>query len=107
MMKQMIQHLEGMKKNSIPVKIRETVGKFVFPKTAGRVEVTGWNMSNKSTILAIVLKAHARLTGVLNVAVYSGDILFASNNLMTASIFLHDMKVGKAALLLMGKTSIP
>ena len=92
-----------IKKNINNVSIKETVGKFVAPLNDERVEITGWSMPASCSVIAVVLKAHNRLTGLKRVSVYSGDRLFVSSSLMTSSIFLADMKLGKAAIMFMGK----
>ena len=90
-----------IKKNINNVSIKETVGKFVAPLDDGHVDITGWTLPVSCTVLAVVLKAHDRLTGLSNVTIYSGDSLFISSSLMTSSIFLADMKLGKAAVMFM------
>ena len=92
-----------IKRNINNVSIKETVGKFVAPLNDGRVEITGWSMPASCTVIAVVLKANARLTGLKRVSIYSSDSLFVSTSLMTSSIFLADMKLGKAAIMFMGK----
>ena len=92
-----------IKRNINNVSIKETVGKFVAPLNDGRVEITGWTLPASCTVIAVVLKANARLTGLKRVSIYSGDSLFVSTSLMTSSIFLADMKLGKAAIMFMGK----
>ena len=92
-----------IKKNINNVSIKETVGKFVAPLNDGRVEITVWTLPASCTVIAVVLKANARLTGLKRVSIYSGDSLFVSTSLMTSSIFLADMKLGKAAIMFMGK----
>ena len=92
-----------IKKNINNVSIKETVGKFVAPLNEGRVEITGWTLPASCTVIAVVLKANARLTGLKRVSVYSGDSLFVSTSLMTSAIFLADMKLGRAAVMFMGK----
>ena len=94
----------GRIKNNINnVSIKETVGKFIAPKNDGRVEVTGWSMPTSCTVIAVVLKANNRLSGLKRVSIYSGDSLFISNNLMTSPMFLPDMKLGKAAIMFTGR----
>ena len=92
-----------IKKNINNVSIKETVGKFVAPLNDGHVDITGWTLPVSCTVIAVVLKANDRLTGLSNVTIYSGDILFITNNLMTSSMYLPDMKLGKAAVMFMGR----
>ena len=92
-----------IKRNINNVSIKETVGKFVAPLNEGRVEITGWTLPPSCTVIAVVLKANARLTGLKRVSIYSGDSLFVSTSLMTSAIFLADMKLGRAAVMFMGK----
>ena len=92
-----------IKRNINNVSIKETVGRFVAPLNDGHVDITGWKLPVSCTIIAVVLKANAKLTGLSNVTIYSGDSLFISSSLMTSSIFLADMKLGKAAVMFMGR----
>ena len=92
-----------IKKNINNVSIKETVGKFVATLNDGRVEITGWTLPASCSVIVVVLKANSRLTGLKRVSIYSGDSLFISSSLMTSSIFLADMKLGKAAIMFMGK----
>ena len=94
-----------IKKNINNVSIKETVGKFIAPLDDGKVEITGWSMPDSNTVIAVVLKANAGLSGVSRVTIYSGDSLMNSNHVMTSPMYLGDMKLGKAAILFTGRGS--
>ena len=94
-----------IKRNINNVSIKETVGKFVAPKNDGIVEITGWSMPINNTVIAVVLKANSRLTGISRVTIYSGVSLINCTHMMTSPMYLADMKLGKAATLFMGRGS--
>ena len=92
-----------IKKNINNVTIKETMGKFIAPFNDGHVDITGWTLPVSCTIIAVVLKANARLTGVRRASIYSSDSSKSSNVLMTSPMSLQDMKLGKAAVMFTGK----
>ena len=53
-----------IKRNINNVSIKETVGKFVAPLNDGHVDITGWTLPVSCTVIAVVLKANDRLTGL-------------------------------------------
>ena len=92
-----------IKRNINNVSIKETVGKFVAPLNDGHVDITGWKLPVSCTIIAVVLKANARLTGLRRASIYSSDSSKSSNILITSPMSLHDMKLGKAAVMFTGR----
>ena len=40
------------------VKIKESTGSFIAPTNDGKVEITGWSMSDNNTVIAVLLKAN-------------------------------------------------
>ena len=92
-----------IKKNINNVSIKETTGKFIAPFNAGNVEITGWSMPDKNTVIAVFIKSNNRLSGVSRVTIYSSDIFFNSKHAMTSPMYLNDMKKGKGAIMFMGR----
>ena len=92
-----------IKKNINNVSIKETVGKFVAPFNDGHVDITGWTLPVSCTIIAVVLKANVRLTGLRRASIYSSDSSKISNVLMTSPMSLQDMKVGKGTVMFTGR----
>ena len=92
-----------IKKNINNVTIKETVGKFVAPLNDGHVDITGWTLPVSCTVIAVVLKANARLTGLRRASIYSSDSSKSSNILITSPMSLNDMKLGKAAVMFTGR----
>ena len=92
-----------IKKNSTLVSIKETMGSFVAPLNNGKVEITGKSMPDSSTLIAVVLKANAGLSGVSRATIYSSDIFYNSKHAMTSPMSLSNMKVGRAAIMFMGR----
>ena len=92
-----------IKKNINNVNIKETVGKFVAPLNDGHVDITGWKLPVSCTIIAVVLKANVRLTGLRRASIYSSDSSKSSNILITSPMSLQDMKLGKAAVMFTGR----
>ena len=79
------------------------MGKFIAPLNDGHVNITGWKLPVSCTIIAVVLKANVRLTGLRRASIYSSDSSKISNILMTSPMSLHDMKLGKEAVMYMGR----
>ena len=92
-----------IKKNINNVTIKETMGKFIAPFNDGHVDITGWTLPVSCTIIAVVLKATTRLTGVRRASIYSSDSSKSSNILITSPMSLQDMKLGKAAVMFTGR----
>ena len=92
-----------IKKNINNVSIKETVGKFLTPFNDGHVDITGWTLPVSCTIIAVVLKANARLTGLRRASIYSSDSSKSSNILITSPMSLQDMKLGKGAVMFTGR----
>ena len=92
-----------IKKNINNITIKETTGKFIAPFNDGHVDITGWTLPASCTIIAVVLKATNRLTGVRRASIYSSDSSKSSNVLMTSPMNLQDMKLGKAAVMFTGR----
>ena len=92
-----------IKRNINNVSIKETVGRFIAPLNDGHVNITGWKLPVSCTIIAMVLKANARLTGLRRASIYSSDSSKSSNILITSPMSLHDMKLGKAAVMFTGR----
>ena len=86
------------------VKIRETTGNFVAPLNDGKVEITGWSMPARNTVIAVLLKANVGMTGLIKASVYSGVSLSNSDHLMTSPMHLNNMKLGRAAILFTGRS---
>ena len=85
------------------VKFKETTGSFVAPLDDGKVEITGWSMSENNTVIAILLKAKVGLSGVVKTSIYSGDSIANSSHLMASPMQLSDMKLGRSAILFTGR----
>ena len=85
------------------VKFKETSGSFIAPTNDGKVEITGWTMSENSTVIAVTLKAKAGLTGVIKATIYSGESLANSSHLMASPMMLSGMKLGRGAILFTGR----
>ena len=81
------------------VKIKESTGSFIAPTNDGKVEITGWSMSDNNTVIAVLLKAKSSLTGLIKASVYSGVSLSNSSHLMASPMQLSDMKLGRSAIL--------
>ena len=92
-----------IKKNINNVNIKETMGKFITPFNDGHVDITGWKLPVSCTIIAVVLKANVRLTGLKRASIYSSDSSKSSNILITSPMSLQDMKQGKAAVMFTGR----
>ena len=65
------------------VKIKESTGSFIAPTNDGKVEITGWSMSDNNTVIAVLLKA--------------------KSSLMASPMQLSDMKLGRSAILFTGR----
>ena len=85
-----------IKKNINNITFKETTGKFIAPLNDGHVDITGWTLPVSCTIIAVVLKASTRLTGVRRVSIYSSDSSKSSNVLIASPMSLQGMKLGKA-----------
>ena len=85
------------------VKIKESTGSFIAPTNDGKVEITGWSMSDNNTVIAVLLKAKSSLTGLIKASVYSGVSLSNSSHLMASPMQLSDMKLGRSAILFTGR----
>ena len=92
-----------IEKSKSVVVFKETSGSFVAPTNDGKVEITGWTMSESNTVIAVLLKAKKELTGLIRTTIYSGESLSDSNHLMTSPVMLSDMKLGRSAILFTGK----
>ena len=99
----MTRHLGGLKRMINNVTIKETMGKFIAPFNDGHVDITGWTLPVSCTIIAVVLKASTRLTGLKRASIYSSDSSKSSNILITSPMSLQDMKLGKAAVMFTGR----
>ena len=89
--------------SKVSVEFKETTGSFVAPLDDGKVEITGWSMSDNNTVVAVILKANSSLTGVIKASGYSCVSLSNSDQLMTSPMQLSDMKLGRAAILFTGR----
>ena len=94
-----------IKKNINNVTIKETTGKFVAPLNDGHVDITGWTLPVSCTIIAVVLKANAGLTGLRRASIYSSDSSKSSNVLIASPMSLQGMKLGKATIMFAGRGS--
>ena len=92
-----------IEKNKSIVVFKETSGSFVAPTNDGKVEITGWTMSENNTVIAVLLKAKKELTGLIRTSIYSGESLSDSNHLMASPMMLSDMKLGRSAVLFTGR----
>ena len=92
-----------IEKSKSIVVLKETSGSFVAPTNDGKVEITGWTMSDNNTVIAVLLKAKKELTGLIRASIYSGESLSDSNHLLTSPMMLSDMKLGRAAILFTGR----
>ena len=92
-----------IEKNKSVVVFKETSGSFVAPTNDGKVEITGWTMSESNTVIAVLLKAKKELTGLIRTSIYSGESLSDSNHLMASPMMLSDMKLGRSAVLFTGR----
>ena len=79
------------------------MGKFVAPLNDGHVDITGWTLPVSCTVIAVVLKANDRLSGLRRASIYSSDSGKSSNILITSPMPLRDMKLGKAAVMFTGR----
>ena len=82
------------------VGLKETTGTFVAPLAEGTVEISGWNMTRDSTIVAIIIKAEQALSGVSRATVYSGSSWANNNHRMTVPTSLLSMKLGRPAVVI-------
>ena len=79
--------------------LKETTGTFIAPLNDGKVEITGWTMTQYSTVIAITIKAKQALSGVGRVTLYSGASSSDNNHTMTVPMMLPDMRLGKPAVM--------
>ena len=89
-----------IQKNKEGVGLKETTGTFIAPLAEGTVEISGWNMTRDSTIVAIIIKAEQALSGVSRATVYSGSSWANNNHRMTVPTSLLSMKLGRPAVVI-------
>ena len=80
--------------------LKETTGTFIAPLNDGKVEITGWTMTQYSTIIAIIIKAEQNLRGVHWVTLHSGTSSSNNDYTITFLMNLTNMKIGSSAILL-------